>query len=156
HEDGERFLRPSAVLMAGSDTSPDEKRAAMDEFYDYVRDVLAEKRARPRTDLLSELVATGELTDDELTGLAFVLFAAGHDTTASMLALSTLFLLSEPRRWESLVADPSALETTAEELLRYLTITPAGIMSRTATEDVKLGDVTIRAGESVTVHTGAA
>jgi cytochrome P450 len=156
HEDGERFLRPSAVLMAGSETTAAEKQAAMAEFYDYVRDVLEERRRQRRRDLLSELVAAGELSDDELTGLAFVLFVAGHDTTASMLALSTYFLLYDRRRWEALAADPSSVEGVTEELLRYLTITPAGIMARTATEDVELAGIVIRAGESVTVHTGAA
>ena len=154
--DGERFLRPSAVLMAGAETTADEKKAAMAEFYVYVRGVLMEKRAQPGNDLLTELVATGELTDDELTGLAFVLFAAGHDTTASMLALSTFFLLQDRSRWDALRADPSSVDRTTEELLRYLTITPAGIMSRTALEDVELDGCVIRAGQSVTVHTGAA
>ena len=155
-EDGERFESPTAILMSGTGTSADEKSAAMTEFSDYVRGVLECKRARPGDDLLSELAVTSELNDDELAGLAFFLFAAGHDTTATLLALSTFFLLADRARWEAVRADPSRIEPAVEELLRYLTINPIGVISRTALEDVEIDDVVVEAGRSVTVHTGTA
>jgi cytochrome P450 len=152
YADAERFERPTALLMSDS---PD-KDEAMRELYAYVHAVVARKRVDPGGDLLSELTASGELSDDELAGVAFFLFAAGHDTTAAMLALSTLHLLGNREHWEQLRARPDLLPATVEELLRFLNISPAGTMSRTALEDVELDERVIRAGEAVTVHTGAA
>jgi cytochrome P450 len=152
YRDAERFERPTALLMSDA---PD-KAEAMDDFYEYVHGVIRRKRVDPGGDLLSELIAAGELPDNEMAGLAFFLFAAGHDTTASMLALSSFFLLHDREHWQKLRTRPDLLPDAVEELLRYLNISPAGTMSRTALEDIELNGRVIRAGDAVTVHTGAA
>src|SRR5690606_9225429 len=51
--------------------------------------------------------------------------------------------------------EPETAERAVEELLRYLSIVQFG-PTRAATEDVRIGGHTIRAGESVTVSLGAA
>jgi cytochrome P450 len=149
-EDRWRFEHPMAVLADFGRTTPEDKKSAMVDFYAYIREVIEEKRARPGDDLLSELVASGQLSDDELAGVTFFLFAGGHHTTATVLSLSVLFLLSERERWEAARADLESIDRTVEELLRY--VSPIRSLPRTATEDVELGGVAIKAGESVTVH----
>lgn len=155
HADRERFERPSAVLAdPGADAT--EKRAALVDFSDYCRRVVAAKRVTPGDDLLSDLIAKDELTEDEIVGLARQLFEAGHETTATQLALSVYTLLSERSRWEGLREDPAQIETAVDELLRYLSILQMGTFSRTATEEVELGDVVVKQGEKVVVSIPAA
>ncbi|WP_373695059.1 cytochrome P450 [Actinomycetospora aeridis] len=73
---------------------------------------------------------------------------AGHETTATMLALGTFALLEHPDQLAALRDDPALIDTAVEELLRYLSILHLGL-SRVATEDVVVGDTRIAAGETV-------
>jgi cytochrome P450 len=155
HADRERFERPSAVL-ADPHADAEEKRAALVAFSDYCRQVVAEKRVSPSDDLLSDLISKDELTEDEIVGLARQLFEAGHETTATMLALSVFTLLCDRSRWQSLREDPAQIETAVDELLRYLSILQMGTFSRTATEDVELGEIVVKQGEKVVVSIPAA
>jgi cytochrome P450 len=110
--------------------------------------------------------AIGPTTDDPETdgdryleavrSYSGLLVSAGHHTTANMLGLSMYALLSERSRWEQLVAEPDLVPAAVEELLRYLTTFKIGTFTRCATTDVSLGDVVVRAGESVTVSLAAA
>jgi cytochrome P450 len=150
HTDAPRFEEPSHVLIAGDSTTLAEKQAALDEFYAYVRGVLAEKRAQPGDDLLSELLARGELTDDELAGVAWFLFAAGHETTAQTFAITPFYLLYEPGRWQAMQSVP--IEDLAEELFRYQPVFRTALVQRTALEDVDLDGYLVKAGEHVTVY----
>lgn len=155
HADRERFEAPSAVL---ADPAADaaRKRAALEEFADYCRQVVAAKRESPGEDILSDLIAKGELNEAEIVGLARQLFEAGHETTASMLAVSVFALLTHRSRWEALRADPDLVEPAVEELLRYLSILQMGTFSRTATEAVELDGLTLEEGEKVVVSIPAA
>ena len=155
HGDRDRFERPSAVL-ADPRADAEEKRAALADFSDYCRQVVAEKRASPSEDLLSDLIEGGELTEDEIVGLARQLFEAGHETTATQLALGVFTLLRDRANWETLRDRPDLIDTAVEELLRYLSILQMGTFSRTATEDVELGEVTVKQGEKVIVSIPAA
>lgn len=155
HEDRERFERPSAVL-ADPRADAAEKRAALADFAAYCREVVASKRAAPQQDLISDLIREGELTEEEIVGLARQLFEAGHETTATMLTLSVFTLLCERGRWEVLRDDPSLIANAVDELLRYLSILQMGTFSRTALQDAELGGVVVREGESVIVSVAAA
>jgi cytochrome P450 len=149
------FERPVAVERDPR-SSADEIVAAKTAFAGYARALIRRKRVEPGEDVLSELACGVELNDDELTGLAMQLLAAGQDTTASMLGLSAFALLADRTRWETLRSDLSQLDTAVDELLRYLTIVQAGAFTRTAMEDLELGDTRIEAGEAVTVSLSAA
>lgn len=155
HADRERFERPSAVL-AHPRAGVEAKRAALAEFSDWCRDVVAATRDAPQDDLLSAIIAEDELNEAEIAGLARQLFEAGHETTASMLAVSVFALLSERSRWDALREDAELVDPAIEELLRYLSILQMGAFSRTATEDVRLGDVVVEKGEKVVVSIQAA
>jgi cytochrome P450 len=150
--DLETFDRRPQV-MRDREASADEAAAAAREFFDYVRSAIEQKRAQPTDDVLSDLVSTRELTDDELIGVAFMLSGTA---TANMLALGTFALLYDPERWETLRADPSLIEKAVEELLRYLTVFQPSPVGRTALEDVEFDGITIKAGEHVTVSLAAA
>lgn len=135
----------------------DDARAALEA---YLAEVVAQRRRQPTDDLLGALVAARDnddrLSEDELVNLGIGLLIAGHETTANQIANFTYVLLSEPRHWELLRSRPELVPDAIEELLRYVQLGSGGSFARVATEDVALGGVTVRAGESVIVNTQAA
>ncbi|MGV9779316.1 cytochrome P450 [Streptosporangium sp. NPDC003464] len=69
-----------------------------------------------------------------------------------MISLGVVGLLSHPEQLAVVKADPGRTPMAVEELLRYFAIAD-GVTSRVATEDVKIGGVSIKAGEGVIVST---
>ncbi|POM27494.1 Cytochrome P450-SU1 [Actinomadura rubteroloni] len=133
------------MLRAGDD--PDVALRARDELAAYLR-ALIEDPAR-RAGLLGRLAGDAADTDG-LVSSAVLLLVAGHETTASMIALSVVALLDHPDQMAALRADPDLMPTAVEELLRFLSIADiAGI--RVAREDIEIGGRTIRAGDGVVI-----
>ena len=79
---------------------------------------------------------------------AMILLQAGHETTASMIALGTVALLEHPDVFELLgrTDDAAVIANVVEELMRYLTIVHSQV-DRVATEDLNIGGESIRAGD---------
>ncbi|MCK2220785.1 cytochrome P450 [Actinomadura sp. ATCC 31491] len=154
YEDRARFQEDARVLF-NLEAGLEEALAAIGSTMAYLRDLIGRKRKEPGDDLLSGLVEGGELDDEELTGVGFLLLIAGHETTANMLGLGTYALLANPGQLALLRADPSLADNAVEELLRYLTIIHLGPL-RSAEEDVEIEGNLIRAGETVTLSLPAA
>ncbi|QYC40622.1 Cytochrome P450-SU2 [Nonomuraea coxensis DSM 45129] len=154
YEDRARFQEDARILF-NLETKAEDALAAVGSTMAYLSDLIGRKRDKPDDDLLSGLVEGGELTDEELTGVGFLLLLAGHETTANMLGLGTYALLTNPAQLAALRDDPSIAETAVEELLRYLTIIHLGPV-RSAVEDVEIEGVLIRAGETVALSLPAA
>ena len=116
-------------------------------MHERVLELLKERRAAPKDDLLSTLVAPHEenLSDHELLSLIPGLFLAGHETTANVLANALWHLLAVPERWDRLRNDPSAIETTVEEILRLDTSVLG--MWRNVTADSVIAGVDVPAGQ---------
>ncbi|MFC4015106.1 cytochrome P450 [Nonomuraea purpurea] len=151
-EDRERFqAQAGAVSDAGA---PEAQFAAFAELGEYLRRLVLAKRQKPADDLLSDLATGGDLTDEELGGVAAFLFGAGLDTTANMLALGTFALLSDPAQLAALRDDPGLADNAVEELLRYLSIAATGM--RGVLEDVELGGRKLKAGDTVIIAVNAA
>ncbi|MCZ1012393.1 cytochrome P450 [Streptomyces lydicus] len=153
YADRETFQVNSAKFLV-KDQSLDEKMAAYHALTAYLAELVTGKRAAPGDDILSDLARDDDLTIEELTGVAFLLLLAGHETTANMLALGTFALLEHPGQMAELRADPDLLPGAVEELLRYLSI--ADIFYRYATEDIELGGETIGKGSTVVISLLAA
>ncbi|WP_147942901.1 cytochrome P450 [Microbispora sp. CSR-4] len=154
YEDRGKFQHDSAVLLNLS-SSIEEGRAAVQDLYSYLHGLVLAKAKEPADDILSGLVAGGELTHEEIGGVGLLLLIAGHETTANMLGLGTFALLTNPDQLAVVRDDPAAVENAVEELLRYLSIVHIG-PTRTALEDVEVGGCLIRAGEAVTLSVAAA
>ncbi|WP_410660384.1 cytochrome P450 [Amycolatopsis sp. lyj-112] len=153
YADRESFQGNSAQFMV-KDQTLEEKMAAYIGINTYLTELVTRKRADPGEDILSDLARHDDLTIEELTGAAFLLLLAGHETTANMLALGTFALLEHPEQLAELRADPDLLPNAVEELLRYLSV--ADIFFRYATEDIELGGETIGKGSTVIVSLLAA
>ncbi|MEV3860540.1 cytochrome P450 [Streptomyces sp. NPDC050095] len=148
YEDRTSFQADAATFME-KDVVLEEKIAAYTGLTTYLADLVARKRAEPGEDILSDLARRDDLTPDELTGVAFLLLIAGHETTANMLGLGAFALLENPEQAAALRAEPELMPDAVEELMRYLAV--ADIFFRYATEDIELGDETIGKGSTVVV-----
>jgi cytochrome P450 len=131
--------------------SADATIAIMVEFRDYLKEILARKRAEPGDDLITDILEARVLDEEEILGLLVLLFIAGVDTTVSMLATGVFALLTHRNQLDLLRSDPSRINAAVEELMRYLTVFNVGAITRTAKEDVELGGEVIEAGEAVSV-----
>ncbi|TYB65383.1 cytochrome P450 [Nonomuraea sp. PA05] len=152
YEDRERFQVQTRVLSGAAE--PEAQYTAFTELGDYLRRLALAKRDEPTDDLLSDLATGGDLTDEELGGVAAFLLGAGLDTTANMIALGTYALLRDPAQLAALRADPGLATGAVEELLRYLSIAANG--SRGVLEDVELDGVPLKAGDTVILAVNAA
>jgi cytochrome P450 len=153
--DGERFAGLSSAVF-DPNVDADRLTGSFWELRDYLRLVAEQKRLNPENDLISDIARRDDLSDEERFSLIVFLFTAGLEPSAGMLALATFALLCHPAALEALRADGSLIESAIDELLRYLTITQAGALTRTALEDVEIGGIVIHAGQSVTVSLAAA
>ena len=151
--DHEFFQTRSSALLSRAVTA-EERRQAVTELRDYLKDLIAEKAAAPPADLLGRQLAQGNDPEDVLS-LAFLLLIAGHETTANMISLVVVTLLERPEELAALRQDPTRTLPAIEELLRVYTIAEFA-NSRVAVEDVEIGGVTIRAGDPVLALSNAA
>ncbi|GAA3717435.1 cytochrome P450 [Nonomuraea antimicrobica] len=146
----------SRTTMMVSLTSLEDRRRAFTELRAYFDDLVTHKESEPGDDLLGRQIARqgqeGALDHTGLVSLAFLLLTAGHETTANMISLGVVGLLTHPEQLALIKADPDKTPTAVEELLRYFTITDT-VTTRVTTEDVEIGGVSIKAGEGVIVST---
>jgi cytochrome P450 len=111
-------------------------------FHEYLRNHVIQRRASPRADLLSDLVAAEingqRLSDDEIVGFATILLLAGHVTTSMLLGNAMVCLDDKPDAQAALRADPGLIPTAVEEVLRYRS--PVPFTARITRRDVQVGD----------------
>ena len=146
-----RRLREFRSWVADMLSASDERRASSHEkILAMLAGVLAERRAEPRHDLISRLIA-GEvrgrpLADDEVLAFCLLLFAAGLDTVANALAFGMNHLARNPALQDRLRAEPAQIPAAIEEMLRLYGI--ANVV-RVITRDAEWGGVQLKAGERV-------
>ncbi|MEU1877962.1 cytochrome P450 [Streptosporangium sp. NPDC020072] len=148
------FQRRTSTLIR-MDTPVKEVLRVREEMREFMRELVDAKRAQPDDGLISGLIHgdhAGELTDDELVGIANLLLAAGHETTANMIALGAFALLEHPDQLELLRDNTEIADRAVEELLRYVSILHMGPF-RVATDDVEVGGVRVPAGDTVMIST---
>ncbi|KUN00336.1 cytochrome [Streptomyces yokosukanensis] len=143
------------TLLHDSDADPQEAAAAMGQAVAFFAEVVERRHKEPEDDLISRLIAGGQLTDEELCNMVTLLLFAGYETTESALAVGVFALLHHADQLAALRADPSKLDATIEELLRYLTVNQYDTY-RTALEDLELAGETVKKGDSITVSLPAA
>ena len=127
---------------------------AVAEFYEYEDALIAERRNRPRQDLISVLIAAeaegDRLSDHELRNLVLNILVGGVDTSQSQLAHAVRLLAEHPEQWELLRADPRGLADAAvEEALRYEPITP--FTARITQSEIEYRGVTFPPGSVVLI-----
>ena len=157
-------LRPwsaAIVRMYEVTRTPQTEAAALEacrEFAAYLGDLAARRRADPRDDLISHLVAvrdgTDRLSGEELVASAILLLNAGHEASVNALGGGVVALLRHPDQLARLRNDRTLVPAAVEEMIRY--DPPLHMFIRTAAEPVRISDVTMAPGEEIAALLGAA
>ncbi|NVO27006.1 cytochrome P450 [Donghicola sp. C2-DW-16] len=139
-------------------THDDEVAAntAAREFSLFMRDYIADRRATPADDLISELIAAEEngqrLTVDEMITTCILLLNAGHEATVHTLGNGVKALIENNVPVSALQGD--AVQNTVEEILRY--DPPLHVFTRYAYEDISLFGHDFRRGDQVALMLASA
>jgi cytochrome P450 len=164
-EDRARFKVWSDYIVASSDAiltgqaqRDPQAAVAMQEMLSYFRRTIAERRAEPREDLISSLLAAeldgDRLSEQDLLSFCWLLLVAGNETTTNLISNALLTFLEHPGTLERLRAEPELVPLAVEEVLRYRS--PVQAMFRISTREVELGGQTIPAGARVIAFIGSA
>ncbi|MGI9601701.1 MAG: cytochrome P450 [Acidimicrobiales bacterium] len=137
---------------------PEAGMAASEAMRTYLEPLVADRRAHPRGDLLSELVQAevdGErLSDERLYGFLRLLLPAGAETTFNVMGSCLLLLAGDTELRDRVIADRDLVAPFIEETLRWES--SVTMVARRTTAATEIGGCPIPAGASVTVLTGAA
>jgi cytochrome P450 len=163
HDDLERVKAWSLTIAAVLDykrtwdVMAEGNRMALD-FAAYLESIIGARRARPRDDLITRLLAVTaaeeRLSEEELISLVIMLLFAGHETTVNLISAGTLLLLENPTQLALFRARPHLTDTAVDECLRLHS--PIQATTRIAYADAPVGDRLVRRGESVTLLLGSA
>ncbi|MFF0509527.1 cytochrome P450 [Streptomyces sp. NPDC004250] len=139
-------------------TSPKAAEAAASALTGYLTDLTGAKRDAPDGTLLGDLTAaadSGDLTAEELLGMAFLILVAGHETTVNLISATVHSLLTHPGQLDRLRAEPELAGAAVEESLRFNSPVHASAF-RFAAEPLELAGTPIAAGDPVLVSLAAA
>ena len=163
-EDRANFKKWSDEVVAtlgGPFTPPDvfeRARAAINSLADYLMPIIKDRRANPKNDLISGLVAAEEqgqvLSEDEIFSTTILLLIAGNETTTNLIGNSMYALLTHPDQMKLLQDDPSLIKSATEELLRFAG--PVQATGRVLKEDMVVAGQQMKEGDSAFVLLGAA
>lgn len=133
-------------------------KANADELSAYFERAIAERRASPRDDLISAMIAASDggdrLTTQEIVTMCNLLLLAGNLTTTDLIGNCVLALLRHPDQLAKVKADPARMANAIEETLR---LDPPVVQSlRVPLEPREIGGCPVRAGEAVTTFLMAA
>lgn len=154
-----------AILRLNGNARPEERAdLARSEIamQDYFRAIMAERRANPGDDVVSDLIAARLPTDDgerplddsEVYSIIQQIFTAGQEATAHALAYAVAQLLANPAQMAAIMADKALVPGWVEETARHLS--PSHNMWRVVKEDTVLGGVALKAGEPMLLRYGSA
>ncbi len=132
----------------------DAGNQAVEAFCDYLKTLVAERRANlrdPEADVLSRLIVgeDGEtFSERELLHQVIFLLNAGHETTTNLIGNGLWLLTQWPEQRARLLADPPGLiDTAVEEMLRMES--PNQLGNRQATVETEIGGQVIQAGDYI-------
>jgi len=176
-EDRSRFHYWSDAMIAAEGNMGDPEitvkaSAAFMEYSAYLEDIIEDRRANPRDDLVSILVGAKDeglleifddghnpersddeeyvsLANDELIKLLVLLLVAGNETTRNAISGSMQLLIENPEARNALIDDPSKIPVAVEEMLRL--VSPVHSFGRTVTADTELRGKQLRKGDTVLV-----
>jgi cytochrome P450 len=130
------------------------------ELVSYYSEQLADRRTKPRDDMMSALLAaeiteddgsSRKLTDAEAVAFIKLLSSAGNETTAKLIGWIGSSLAKFPGERVKLVKHPELIPNAVEEILRYEP--PALCLARVVRRDVVLhGEVVPEGGVMVFIQ----
>lgn len=153
-EDQQFFHEQSTVFAASVDPDKDgenkrKKREAQKQVGDYMHKHIQNLRQHPSKDLLSAIMANGDLeagriNEQELVAISIMLLIAGHETTVNLITNGMLTLLRYPEHLERLQQDPDLAPRFVQEVLRFEP--PVQFRTRTTLADIEIAGTVIPKG----------
>ena len=157
-----------------SDTQAQRGDLAVAEFLEYLKSLVADRRANPgdpQSDVLTRLIQgersdNGErLSENELLHNCIFILNAGHETTTNLIGNALVALQEWPEQKELLIKRiresqhnkevlDEVLNTAVDEFLRFESSNQLG--NRRATVDCVVGDVLLPKGSLITLCIGSA
>ena len=146
----------------GSPLPRPEATLATHEVLAYFDEQIAERRSRPREDMMTLLTqvefededgSIARLSDPDIRQFLMLLATAGNETVTKLLATAYYELWRNPDDRARVVADPALARNAVEELLRF--DPPSQYQGRVATRDLKLHGVVIPKHSRVLLINGA-
>jgi cytochrome P450 len=130
----------------------------MERVHAMLAELARERRRRPRSDLISDLVrgvvADQPLSDEEVVSMLSALVLGGFDTTASIVTSALIWLSDNRHDHGRLVSDPAFLQNAVNEFLRVF---PSAVgVGRNVLRDAELGGRMLAAGDRVFLSWAAA
>lgn len=114
----------------------------------YLAEVAVHRRENPGDDVISVLCQAQP--DDFFVAAAVSLLTFGYQATPTTLSASIALLAGHPEQRDQLIKDPALMHTAVEEALRMGKVGES-FVPRYASEDIEIGDVTIKTGDLVLV-----
>ena len=129
------------------------------EFQEYVHELIGERRANPRDDMVTALVQArvdgGRLSDDEIVSTVIVLLNAGHEASVNTLGNGMRASARHPDQWQRVVDGSVSAAAAGEEMIRF--DPPLQLFERwVLTDDFAVGGVPIPRGAKIALLFGAA
>jgi cytochrome P450 len=144
--------------IIGFTDDPPRGYAAAQNLVEFLRPLLAQRRAEPTGDLMSRLVhaeVDGErLTDEEIFSFLRLLLPAGAETTFRLIGNTLYALLDNPAALEEVRADRQKVDWAIDETLRWES--PVQYASRETTQPTVLSGVELPAGAQMLLALGSA
>ncbi len=145
--------------LAGTTRANESGAETLARLYPFFTRYIETRRASPREDVMTRLATVrfpdGELPETvDVVRLAVILFAAGQETTARLLATSLRILAEQPELADGLRTRPDEIPNFVEECLRFES--PIKGSFRLALRDVRVGDVEVPAGSILMALNAAA
>ncbi len=142
-----------------SEEEQEKARGLIFEFQRYFAEIVKDRRAEPRDDIISDMVnaqVDGERSLDmpECLSILQQLLVAGNETTASTICEGVRLFAENPDQWQKVKRDPGLIPNAVEEILRHAT--PTSNMWRVCKQDTELGGVEIPQGSMVMIRYAAA
>jgi cytochrome P450 len=151
-------LALNPALDDGTEDSAHACERAVLDLTEYFRAEVAERKARPRDDLISNMVSPPEriepMGEDDILGTCIFLLWAGYETTKDLIGNALLSLLRHPSQLHELRRNPELISSAIDEFLRFES--PIQKVCRWTRADVEFGGRTIPKERLVVALIGAA
>jgi cytochrome P450 len=127
--------------------------SALKELQEYAAEMVRDRRAHPKDDIVSTLVQERDgidrLTDAELVAHIVFMIFAGHDTTKGATQIATMLLAKHPDQTALIRENPDLSGAAVDEVMRYES--PVVMTTRQPLADLEIEGVPFVQGRPIGV-----
>jgi cytochrome P450 len=134
----------------------DAVEANFGRHWQLVLDTIAARTDEPKDDVISHLLQWDKprFSPEQVQMMALNVILGASHTTKSLIGQAVAYLAEHPEERQHLAANPQLMRSAVNEFLRLFTVAVG--LCRTATKDIEVGDVTIKAGDRLLLAYAAA